>query len=160
RPGLCQLRDVADVDLRQRREAGPREVVVVRWPFLRRRRPGPLRILCGGESADEERGSEADDAHHRFKPARILAYNRSYIASLCGSGDSLISPMIMGSAAAPLRSGQGGRPVPFGLPVRAKFTQYDDIVWASARSVADADAISGELASGKVRGAPSVLKTY
>src|SRR5262245_3150204 len=92
------------------------------------------------------------------------------MASRCGSGDSLISPMIMGSGLAPpnagvpavasAKAGQGARPLPFGSPVRAKFTQYDDILSASARSDSDEEDSSGELASGNRRGAARLLKMY
>src|ERR687892_815675 len=68
--------------------------------------------------------------------------------------------MIIGAAIASLNAGQRGRPLPFGSPVRAKFTQYDDTLSASARSDADADASSGELVSGNTRGARRLLKTY
>src|SRR5213593_4112246 len=71
-----------------------------------------------------------------------------------------MSPMIMGSALASLNLGQGGRPLPFGSPVRAKFTQYDDTLSASARSDSDEEDSSGELASGNRRGAARLLKTY
>src|SRR5439155_1170506 len=80
-----------------------------------------------------------------------------------GSGVSLMSPMIIGAWLASLdvvQRGHRGRPWPFGSPVRAKFTQYDDTLSASARSDADADASSGELASGNTRGARRWLKTY
>jgi len=56
--------------------------------------------------------------------------------------------MIIGVALASRNAGQCGRPPPFGSPVRAKFTQYDDTVSARARSDADAEPSSGELASG------------
>src|SRR5438093_13633292 len=92
------------------------------------------------------------------------------MASRRGSGVSLTSPMIMGAGLASLnaglpavasaKAGQRGRPVPFGSPVRAKFTQYDDTRSASARSDAEADARSGELASGNRRGGRRVLNTY
>ena len=83
-----------------------------------------------------------------LRRARVFAYNFSYIASRCGSGVSLMSPMIIGVALASRNAGQCGRPPPFGSPVRAKFTQYDDTVSARARSDADAEPSSGELASG------------
>src|SRR5437867_1420899 len=54
-----------------------------------------------------------------------------------------MSPMIIGAWLASLdvvQRGHRGRPWPFGSPVRAKFTQYDDTLSASARSDADADA--------------------
>src|SRR2546426_1905711 len=82
------------------------------------------------------------------------------MASRCGFGVSLMSPMIMGAGLASLNAGQRGRPLPFGSPARAKFTQYDDTLSASARSDADAEASSGELASGNTRGARRLLKTY
>src|SRR3989442_12817407 len=71
--------------------------------------------------------------------------------------------MIMGAALATLNTGnagQRGRPLPFGSPARAKFTQYDDALSASARSDADAEASSGELVSGNTRGARRWLNTY
>src|SRR5438552_18514913 len=71
--------------------------------------------------------------------------------------------MIMGAGLASLdavQRGQRGRPWPFGSPIRAKFTQYDDTRSASARSDADADASSGELASGNARGGRRLLNTY
>src|SRR6266851_951643 len=68
--------------------------------------------------------------------------------------------MIIGAALAPLNDGQRGRPLPFGSPARAKFTQYDDTRSASARSDADAEASSGELASGNTRGGRRLLNTY
>src|SRR5439155_11767629 len=74
-----------------------------------------------------------------------------------------MSPMIIGAWLASLdvvQRGHRGRPWPFGSAVRAKFTQYDDTLSASARSDADADASSGELASGNTRGALRWLKTY
>src|SRR5262245_38438143 len=69
-------------------------------------------------------------------------------------------PMIIGAAFASLNAGQRGKPLPFGSPVRAKFTQYDDTRSASARSAADADASAGELASGNTRGGRRLLNTY
>src|SRR6058998_3787432 len=68
--------------------------------------------------------------------------------------------MISGAALTSLNAAQRGRPLPFGSPVRAKFTQYDDTRSASARSDADADASSGELASGNTRGGRRLLNTY
>src|SRR5919197_3276996 len=68
--------------------------------------------------------------------------------------------MIIGAALALLNVVHRGRPLPFGSPVRAKFTQYDDTLSASARSDADAEASSGELASGNTRGLPRLLNTY
>src|SRR5207237_1904676 len=57
RPRLLECCDVAGVDVRQRREPGAREVVIVGAPFLRRRGRGPLGASGGGERNDEERGS-------------------------------------------------------------------------------------------------------
>src|SRR6266850_1695603 len=71
-----------------------------------------------------------------------------------------MSPMIIGATLASRNAGQCGRPLPLGSPVRAKFTQYDDTLSASARSDADADASSGELASGNTRGGRRLLNTY
>src|SRR5262249_15997279 len=68
--------------------------------------------------------------------------------------------MIAGAAFVSLNAGQRGRPLPFGSPARAKFTQYEDTLSASARSGADADARSGELPSGNTRGGRRLLKTY
>src|SRR5262245_41089052 len=82
------------------------------------------------------------------------------MASRGGSGVSSTSPMITGDGLASLNGAQRGRPLPFGSPVRAKFTQYDDTRSASARSAADAAASSGELASGKRRGGRRLLNTY
>src|SRR5439155_12585244 len=71
--------------------------------------------------------------------------------------------MIMGAALATLKTGnagQRGRFLPFGSPARAKFTQYDDTLSATARSDSDEEDSSGELASGNRRGAARLLKTY
>ena len=68
--------------------------------------------------------------------------------------------MIIGAALASLNAGQRGRPLPFGSPVRAKFTQYDDTMSASLMSAGDAEVSSGELLSGKTRTALRLLKTY
>src|SRR5262249_9347376 len=134
RPGLRQPRDIACVDFHQRRVSRSREVVVVGPPLLRRRRRRSLRVACDGEPEDEDRRCNVRPVHC-FNPARIFAYRRSKIASRSGSGASLTSPMIMGltlaslnaglSAVASAKAGHGGRPLPFGSPVRAKFTQYD-----------------------------------
>src|SRR5262252_852166 len=82
------------------------------------------------------------------------------MASCRESGLSLLSPMIIGVPLASSYAGQRGRSAPFGSPVRAKFTQYDDTLSASARSDAEAEASSGELASGNTRGGRRLLNTY
>src|SRR5215510_3168369 len=68
--------------------------------------------------------------------------------------------MTIGAALVSVNAGQRGKPLPFGSPVRAKFTQYDDTRSANARSDAEADASSGELASGNTRGGRRLSNTY
>src|SRR5689334_16727570 len=73
----------------------------------------------------------------------------------CVSPSSIARPVALS-----LNCGQDARRLPFGSPVRAKFTQYDDTMSASLRSSSDADDSSGELVSGKTRAAFRLLKTY
>ena len=53
RPGFVEFRDVARVDLRQRRKSRPGEIVVVGLPLLRRSR---LFLLCARCDCDYDNG--------------------------------------------------------------------------------------------------------
>src|SRR5256885_4283623 len=80
---------------------------------------------------------------------------------------SCVSPSVIARPVALfLNCGHTGRRAPsdvegpFGLPVFAKFTQYEDTMSASLISAGDADDSSGELVSGNTRAALRLLKTY
>src|SRR5688572_9449836 len=81
-----------------------------------------------------------------------LAYAGSNAFSTSALGYSLMSPRMCGAAFRSLKRGQFGSPRPFGSPLLAKLTQYDDIISAIARSFSDAIASFGELTSGITRG--------
>src|ERR1700722_19058675 len=109
------------------------------------------------------RGPRAvEDMRHfsgEFKRARSVLYCSSYGPKTSAPGASLISPRICGGSEF-LNGAHVGRSLPFGSPVLAKFTQYDEIISATARSFSDAAASRGELVSGMVRGAPRLSNTY
>src|SRR5688572_28557343 len=88
---------------------------------------------------------------------RSSAYFASYGFSTSGPGCSAAGPRRCGATLRSLKRAQMGRPLPLGSPVRAKFTQYDDIWSAIARSFSDAIDSFGDVESGYTRGAQRLL---